>query len=535
MPALPKVRSLTIFLLKKGVTEENALDEGADTEVRTHSVSVEDKEIGILHARQTPLAPPAWVGMFGKNLTPPAKLNNASVSAIYLTKAAGRLFALAFGHGRHLLRAGSFEERFGLRATLNSVHPDFLRSVDVTTLESNPFHAKRQASRASPLGEFGLNLDQDILRAVAGTPTDEKLGTHMTGIDSLSVRVRADLNNLRPLLKRYLEKSEDGAYRERFPWVDHVAEVRDEDLKTKLFNRMMEVLEKKADGHVWAAIPEIVDWATFDCFRIGSPSAKIAHDDVRLDALLDSFEGEAPTLEILRRRRVFCMMEGSPHPRNVWSYLQCLTAEIPVDGTLHILNAGTWYRVSSSFVHDVDAAVDDIPATVGGLPVWGDEHEKEYNQRVSGQSAGKYALMDRVMVTHSGMPSPIEFCDLYSTDRRLIHVKKYGQSSILSHLFMQGLVSANCLLSDAQFRDAVNVKLPASHRLPNPADRPSPAAFEIAFAIGSSESGKLNLPFFSRVTLRNVERTLTQSFGYRVTLTKISLNKLADLSAPLAA
>ncbi|MGT4071592.1 UNVERIFIED_CONTAM: TIGR04141 family sporadically distributed protein, partial [Aeromonas hydrophila] len=76
------------------------------------------------------------------------EFRNSTVSAIFLTRAGNRLFALSFGHGRHLLNPGCYEDRFGLRVTLNSVDPDMLRAVDVTTLEANPFHGKRQATRA---------------------------------------------------------------------------------------------------------------------------------------------------------------------------------------------------------------------------------------------------------------------------------------------------------------------------------------------------------------------------------------------------
>jgi hypothetical protein len=53
----------------------------------------------------------------------------------------------------------------------------------------------------------------------------------------------------------------------------------------------------------------------------------------------------------------------------------------------------------------------------------------------------------------------------------------------------------------------------------------------VVFAIGSSEVGPLKLPFFSRVTLRNVVRSLTQSFGYRVSLTKIRVDKFAQIGS----
>ena len=75
----------------------------------------------------------------------------------------------------------------------------------------------------------------------------------------------------------------------------------------------------------------------------------------------------------------------------------------------------------------------------------------------------------------------------------------------------------------------MNEKLPKSHVFSRPGDRPDPQLFEVAFAIGSKEVGPLQLPFFSRVTLKNVARTIMQSYGYRVTVNKIQVNKLTDI------
>jgi len=131
------------------------------------------------------------------------------------------------------------------------------------------------------------------------------------------------------------------------------------------------------------------------------------------------------------------------------------------------LNAGKWYRVSREFAQEVDEESRILLEINLGFDNadLGDEHEAPITWRVSRDSNGQLALTDQVMIQHAGMPSPIEFCDLFSDDRKLIHVKRYGPSSVLSHLFMQGLVSAESLLSDARFRNAVTEKLPGTHQL----------------------------------------------------------------------
>lgn len=528
--AIP-VRTLTIFLAKKRFSEEEILEPENVSECSVTAVNLGDRVVGTLYAKQTPTTPPAWLKFFADSTSRMPPLRRSSVAAVFIVRAGGRILILAFGQGRHLIKTGTCEERFGLRVTLNSVDPKSLRAVDVSTLEANPFHGTRQASREASLGEFGINLDQDILRAVTGRPMDEALGRRMTGIDSLAVRVRVNLATLPSLLRRYLRKSEDDGYRANFHWVDHVAEVRDGQLEITLCEALINTTNGSRSG-IWAAIPERIEWANFDSFRFGSGKDAKSADDITLDRMIDCLDGKKASMAFLENTCVYCFAEGNPLPIYRWPFFKCLTADIDLNGDKYLLNAGRWYRVSREFVDEVDREIKPLleVTSSSSLPTWGDEHEDAYNQRVSRASEGAWVLMDQVMVKHDGMPSPIEFCDLFSDDRRLIHVKRYGQSSVLSHLFMQGLVSAESLLSDAQFRKAVNGHLPLTHQLQDPNLRPLPSQYEIVFAIGSTEMGTLRLPFFSRVTLRNVARTLTQSFGYRVAVTKIRIDKLTPIS-----
>jgi uncharacterized protein (TIGR04141 family) len=82
-----------------------------------------------------------------------------------------------------------------------------------------------------------------------------------------------------------------------------------------------------------------------------------------------------------------------------------------------------------------------------------------------------------------GGPDKMEICDILTRDRGLIHVKQRGASSTLSHLFAQGLSSAERLLTDGEFRrqahDLVTAE-DASYSEVLPAERPSdPSAYEV--------------------------------------------------------
>ncbi len=66
-----------------------------------------------------------------------------------------------------------------------------------------------------------------------------------------------------------------------------------------------------------------------------------------------------------------------------------------------------------------------------------------------------------------------------------------------------------------------NEKLPESHRLENPNERPDTNSYEVVYAIISSHQTPLEIPFFSKkVSLRNTRRRL-ESYGYKVRLKKI--------------
>ena len=73
----------------------------------------------------------------------------------------------------------------------------------------------------------------------------------------------------------------------------------------------------------------------------------------------------------------------------------------------------------------------------------------------------------------------LQFCDLYSKGRDIIHVKQYGGSSLLSHLFNT-----------------------------------------VCVAIMTKVSGPLEIQFFSKVSLNHAVKSL-QRMGFRMTKRKV--------------
>jgi uncharacterized protein (TIGR04141 family) len=175
-------------------------------------------------------------------------------------------------------------------------------------------------------------------------------------------------------------------------------------------------------------------------------------------------------------------------------------------------------------VERINDAVNRIPQASLSLPSYSDKSEATYSRRVVQQDRARFALMDQCLIGCSTLPNKVEFCDLYSSERQLIHLKRYSGSSTLSHLFAQGVVSGRLFLNEVDFRREVNKVLPQSHRLANPETKPAPNEYEVVYGVISQSPRRLILPFFSRVNLKNAYSNLT-SIGYRVSTAKIEASE----------
>jgi uncharacterized protein (TIGR04141 family) len=107
-------------------------------------------------------------------------------------------------------------------------------------------------------------------------------------------------------------------------------------------------------------------------------------------------------------------------------------------------------------------------------------------------------------------------------ERTFIHVKRYGASTVLSHLFNQGRVSAKLLLEDRGFREEARRKFAdgAPFEIEN---QPDPRLFTISFLIGSKYGDNQPLPLFARVVLIDVFKEL-RNYGFTVTLGFIQID-----------
>ena len=524
MDEKPPQITLTIFLIKEDKAD---VDSFVPKKGSLDCYTLQDGRtvIGDLYVKKSVPRPPGWGKLFKEYIDPKNLGKASSTAAVFVLKVGGRWFAITFGQGRYLLKPECWEERFGLLVSLNSIGQNKIKSIDKRTFDALSTHSKIQSSQEAAPQEFGLDIEQDLVRAVTGSPTDDKLGHRLSGMDALRVCVSITLEQLPNLLARYQMQFRSNAYRKNFPWVDHISEVTRASKGEELDDVLVEHIRARNLDRCWMAVPEIVDWTSIDGFRYGWSTKNPKHHDIHLHEFLEEIRDPSSiTIERFRQRQVYCIGDDDRQIYQ-WSVYKCIYCEIDHGNDSYLLSGGKWYRVARDFVAEVNESFANIPRYPTVLPEYDDGSEGEYNERVVKGDPEQYALMDKKLIPFGGGNNKFEFCDLYTRAKDIIHVKRYGGSSVFSHLFAQGTASAELFQTQPAIRDLVNQKLPPSHKLAESAKRPNPGEYRVVFAVVSdSEEPDLTVPFFSRLNLRSAVRRL-DGYGYQVAITKISVSK----------
>jgi len=538
----PPSIDLTIHLIKKDRSDPDSILDAVG-HLAEHTIEFTDGTTGYLYIKRPTPNPPKWGKFFADHVELREFGRGASPAAVLLLEVEDRWFAVTFGlAGRSLIDSECTEERFGLLVVLNSIPETSVRSIDKTAFDARGTQSRVQTSQEASLEDFGLDIERDLVRAVTGTPEDETLGRRLHGMDALRATVNIALDDLPAALVEYNTRHRSKIYKKHFGWIDQIAEVKDTSLKRTLDAKMLEHIQREEFDRCWMAVPEIIDWGMFTRFRYGQRKRNAKHHDMHLPAMIqeldeissDGFVAADVDLQMLQKKRVLCISDDDM-PRDSWTVYKCLYAEIDYNRNSYLLSAGKWYCVNRDFVQEVNDYFAAIPRYESALPEYDDDSEGAYNERVALENTETFALMDKKNIMYGGGPNRIEFCDLYSDECDMIHVKRYGGSSVLSHLFAQGTTSGELFQLQSDFRELVNDRLPDSHKLDNHVTPPDRDEYRVVFAIISDQrSDDLKIPFFARLNLRSAANRLG-AFGYRVAVTKIPVNRALAVTKQLDA
>lgn len=405
--------------------------------------------------------------------------SQTSAAAVFV-EVDGTVYVLAFGQGWRLMHEARVDRRFGLDVAVRLLDPDQIRQLTRWALSAKARVDRNMVPGGQGLWAFGLREHAELVRNLAGTA--------VTGLNLAHVRYRGRHRNFRLSLDcgdglrlplavqgdslvadlRELSRAVAGdPVQPRLAPLRWVRRLASGDQHRERLDAEVVSLLSQPDpnrGEVGVAYPaRYFDGPDVRRYVGKVGDARIDTDELTIDDIRDGLRDRAPEdrLRLLRASRIEGFDdEGSSLGGDV-SAAHWLAAEVVGGRERHILLDGDWYELGEQYLDHVARVVADAFANAPSwsLPPWlsapqvapGRVLEADYNLHVAATDP-RFLCLDRALVKTRVHPHGFEACDLLGPDNELVHVKKVDPrtgSSVLSHLFAQGLVAAESLTDTA--------------------------------------------------------------------------------------
>lgn len=532
-----KKRTINVRLLRQGKVIEDAFSESFQPgEERALTERIwEGREGARLFVGQIYSNAPGWVRFLAKNSADlPTDIFSGAAGAVIFLPSGERIFAVCLGHAHIALQDDVFERQFGLRVTLNAVPRTRLRSLDLATPDAVTFQKRVQASKDSDLQAFGVDVLRDLARVAGGTPSDEEFAQFVAGKDSLSITCSVDANNLAAKCDQILTEYRKRSYRVDYAWVDNLKVVREKDIIASLNKKIEEAVKalqagEQSDLHM--APPEIVNYTEGALLHYngfgshGRDFHSLSITDYVSELNRCGFSGSID--DIREKHSIKAKNSDSDEFSVKWKVYNCFVFETALgseeDAKSYVLFSGDWYQVGRDFKEKIDNFFNAIPKVVIVGPTQS-KNEKELIDDLS-KNRGNLVKLDCEFITCDGVRyGNIESCDFLSDKKEFIHLKDGHSSGPISHLWSQGIVSADAFISDSGFRKRLRAKVKSLNsefavQLPKSNEKVLREEYTVVYGIMRKPyaDGSLGLPFFSKVSLQAAVERLYR-FGFPVAI-----------------
>jgi uncharacterized protein (TIGR04141 family) len=334
-------------------------------------------------------------------------------------------------------------------------------------------------------------------------------------------------------------------YQKHYKFIDNVRPVQDRVLLSDLDGLAFSEIEGLVRGQtsdLHLSVPEILDPSrSLEVSYLGAtlkPGRKSVYPDIDIaDYVQELSLGKFAdlTLDAWRTTHEIRFSEAGETDREKHHRIHnCIVWEVVHNGITYVAFGGEWFANDKLFYEEVE---EDFRRVVSVTPAVASTAAKnEQELLVELDARPDLLLMDKTKTNPTGAPrASIEFCYFLGSDGKLIHLKDGHASTSISHLWSQGVVGSESFLRDEGFRRRLLKHVRARQKdakksgfdglLPTLAKRPTTRDFTVAYGIMRTplkRSGKLDIPFFSKVSLRAAAQRL-QDLGFNVEVQLIEM------------
>lgn len=515
---------LNIKLLKDNYSIEQSLkrDHGL-----TQSRWIYDNNI-TLYSEDKFSGQSSWKSFINQGVDEPVfSLSSSISSALIFVKLESKILVLSFGMGHAKLKENCYVKDFGLKVVLNSVVHNTIKSLDLKTHDEITVNKRVQTSKKADVSAFGVDTERDMLKEITGTPISENFAKEITGKHALTISCDITPSNMYNKCIEVYDAYINGGYETHFKWIDNIRAVEDKDLIDLLDNKLfIDLYDCVINGNaidLHLSPPDIIDYSSFGAIGYKGFRSKKEFDIMDIDDYISELKRLSVDFENINEIKNHRVAEKQDsHFIDKWKVYECFVYETVHLTNKYVLTDGQWYAIDRSLVDEVENYLNRLTLHSFLPDAKQDDNEETYNQDLESSHATSLICFDRKLISLDGWSSSIEACDFFSKDLQFIHIKDEASSSKLSHLFNQGLVSAEAYLREKDFRKefkkkARNMNRSIAKMIPDIRIKPERDDFEIIYAVMRKpyKDGSYGLPFFSKVTLRNASKRL-EDLGYKV-------------------
>ena len=379
------------------------------------------------------------------------------------------IFSLVYGYGRTMLDDRYIVKNFGLRTAINLIEERNIKSLNSLNISRDFIDIQRQALSYVSHSDLQVNTNADILKSISGKAPSSSNFSSMSGADNLRFSAKSDVI-LSELLEDVLNAYKSDSYKQKgLEWIDYVQYVKEKEIISELDGVLLNHITNKSLENPIIAPNKIVSYLDIEGYFISSMniSHKIKenfYDDIPSDQfweyLYEKIEDENiedKIIDKLKSCSLYCWTNDSAH--KISSIYDSLFIEIDHNNEKFFINNGDWFKIESAYYGYITNKIDNIaifsnPIVPSCAENW---NEGEFNEKFAASDPNRFKLFDK---KNFHLPnyghSKIEPADIITTEKQFIHVKKGGSSANLSHLFAQGVVSAQLYKNEKKFIKEIN-------------------------------------------------------------------------------
>lgn len=413
--------------------------------------------------------------------------------------------AVCFGYPSKLHKI-AVVNRFGLKTLLNSSPDNEFREMKLTDVTKECKSIEQKTTRNTSISEFDISYNTNIIKGVSGKITLFNLKVMIKGTDSIYMSIKDNHVSIKNLLIELYKNYNLMKYKEQFEWIDYIEEIKDKSIIEELNSMLIKSINAHSNN-TWLALPDDIDLFKVDKVAYIKKKNSCSDSDISLGKYLKT-KASNITFNDIKKDEIL-ILDNDDNIIDKYKINDLLYSEMDYLDSTYIRENKLWYKTDENFKSEVENFYRNVLVSKINLPSNIFRSEAEYNNSFDNDE--NYYVLDRKII-QIDMKDKFELCDLLSINNELIHIKKYGNSSHLSHLFMQGLRSARAI-SDKRHVNLINEKINKEEfKISNTNE------YTVVFAIISKVNNERpNIPFFAKSSFKLVADELTRyNFSFQI-------------------